>query len=148
MYLCAHHNLTPSSACTSIKKTLFSLPRCRKLPDQKLIIYYLPFLQSSSWEDCFRFYSAAEKSWQVLTSLSVVAEGCSRREGRWRVREEHCCVLVGSHYSNRRGGQPSAARHREGPGGKREVRNHITFPLPRRDTKNPKPAYFKRQAGE
>lgn len=55
MYLLAHHNLIPYSGCTSIKKILSSLPRCKKLPDQKLIIYYLPFLQSSSWEDYIRF---------------------------------------------------------------------------------------------
>lgn len=56
MYLLAHHNLTPCSGCTSIRKILSSLPRCMELPDQKLIIYYLPFLQSSSQEDYIRFY--------------------------------------------------------------------------------------------
>lgn len=58
----------PSS--TSSNKTLSSLSRCKKLPDQELFIYSPPFLQSSSW-----------KNWVLLGNtgnfwhFSVVAEG-------------------------------------------------------------------------
>lgn len=153
-YLLTHHNLTPCSGCTSIKKILCSLPRCKKLLDEKLIVYYLPFLQSSSREGYVRFYWTAEKSWQSLTSLSVVAEGCSSREGRLRVPKECCCVPAGSHYSNRGGGLPSAAmQHATGTRRKRKKRDHNPTPHLHRGDPNtaptpPKTRLLKMQNGK